>query len=374
MDQDSLFMHQALVQARLAQAAGEVPVGAVVVKDEQVLGVGRNAPIGQHDPTAHAEVMALRAAALTLGNYRLDGCTLYVTLEPCPMCAGAILHSRIQRVVFGAPDPKTGAAGSAISLFSNQQLNHQTAVDGGVLAKECADMLRTFFQERRQDQARQAQPLRDDALRTPDSAFVGELADIDAQRYFCDEGYTCGWRMHYVDEGAATAEQTVLLLHDFPGSSTDLRPLVAALSAQGKRVIAPDLIGFGRSDKPKKASAHTLAMHLHSVQGLVKHLAPTGLVIVGEGAGGDFASALAGTLGLESVQVFGMCPAVPRQPDMRPYPDRGYQAGLRAVAGLIAEIAQAREAAGTRVSWLDGDTADIAKRVGLDFTQRIMRA
>lgn len=373
MDHDSLFMHQALVQARLAQLAGEVPVGAVVVKDGQVLGVGRNAPIGQHDPTAHAEVMALRAAALTLGNYRLDGCTLYVTLEPCPMCAGAILHSRIQRVVFGAPDPKTGAAGSAISLFSNQQLNHQTEVAGGVLAEESADMLRMFFQERRHAHARQAQPLRDDALRTPDSAFVGEPVDAEAPRYFCDDGYTCGWRMHYVDNGVATAEQTLLLLHDLPGSSADLRPLVGALTPKGMRVIAPDLIGFGRSDKPKKTSVHALAMHLYSLQGLVKHLAPTGLVIAGEGAGADIASVLAGALGLESAPMFGIRPAFPRSLDMRPYPDRGYQAGLRAVASLIAEIAQARGAAGNRVSWLDGPAEDIAKQIGSDFTQRIMR-
>ena len=146
---DAIFMLQALAQARLAADAGEVPVGAVVVKDGLVIGRGYNQPIGRHDPSAHAEIVALRAAAAALGNYRLPGCQLYVTLEPCVMCCGAMLHARLARVVFGASDPKTGAAGSVIDLFAQERLNHQTGIVGGVLADECGDLLKRFFGARR---------------------------------------------------------------------------------------------------------------------------------------------------------------------------------------------------------------------------------
>jgi tRNA(adenine34) deaminase len=146
---DSEFMGLALDLAREAGAAGEVPVGAVVVLEGEVVGRGFNQPIGRHDPTAHAEIMALRDAAIRLGNYRLPGCTLYVTLEPCAMCAGAIMHSRIARVVFGARDPKTGASGSIIDLFAETRLNHHTSVLGGVLADDCGSLLSSFFAARR---------------------------------------------------------------------------------------------------------------------------------------------------------------------------------------------------------------------------------
>ena len=146
---DSEYMGLALDQAREAGAAGEVPVGALVVLEGEVVGRGFNQPIGRHDPTAHAEIMALRDAAIRLGNYRLPGCTLYVTLEPCAMCAGAIMHARIERVVFGARDPKTGVAGSVIDLFAETRLNHHTAITGGVLADECGSLLSGFFAARR---------------------------------------------------------------------------------------------------------------------------------------------------------------------------------------------------------------------------------
>lgn len=142
-------MELALEQARMAGAAGEVPVGALVVLGGEVVGRGFNRPIGNHDPTAHAEIMALRDAAARLGNYRLPGCTLYVTLEPCAMCAGAIIHARIGRVVFGARDPKTGAAGSVIDLFAELRLNHHAMVSGGVLEDQCAHLLSGFFAARR---------------------------------------------------------------------------------------------------------------------------------------------------------------------------------------------------------------------------------
>jgi tRNA(adenine34) deaminase len=146
---DTGLMGLALGLAREAGAAGEVPVGALIVMAGKVIGRGFNQPIGRHDPTAHAEVMALRDAAALLGNYRLPGCTLYVTLEPCAMCAGAIMHARIDHVVFGARDPKTGAAGSIIDLFAESRLNHHTTIVGGILAEECGGLLSSFFAARR---------------------------------------------------------------------------------------------------------------------------------------------------------------------------------------------------------------------------------
>jgi tRNA(adenine34) deaminase len=146
---DNEFMGRALDLAREAGTAGEVPVGAVLVLDGEVVGRGFNQPIGRHDPTAHAEIMALRDAATRLANYRLPGSTLYVTLEPCAMCAGAIMHARVGRVVFGARDPKTGAAGSVIDLFAESRLNHHTSVSGDVLAEQCGSLLSGFFAARR---------------------------------------------------------------------------------------------------------------------------------------------------------------------------------------------------------------------------------
>jgi tRNA(adenine34) deaminase len=150
---DEDYMREALALARKAEAEGEVPVGAVVVCDGEIVGRGHNHPIGAHDPTAHAEVAALRNAAAHSGNYRLGGCTLYVTLEPCMMCVGAMIHARIARVVYGASDPKTGACGSVIDLFAETRLNHHASVEGGVLSGECAETLRRFFVVRRGSQA-----------------------------------------------------------------------------------------------------------------------------------------------------------------------------------------------------------------------------
>jgi tRNA(adenine34) deaminase len=146
---DETFMREALALARQAAAAGEVPVGAVVVQDGVVTGRGYNQPLAARDPTAHAEVVALRDAAQRIGNYRLGGCALYVTIEPCAMCAGAIMHARIARVVYGAADPKTGACGSVVNLFADQRLNHHATVTGGVLAMEAGALLQEFFAERR---------------------------------------------------------------------------------------------------------------------------------------------------------------------------------------------------------------------------------
>jgi len=146
---DERFMRRALEIARTGGVQGEVPVGAVVVFDGEIIGEGYNAPISHRDPSAHAEIRALRAAAKRLGNYRLTGTSLYVTLEPCTMCAGAMMHARVSRIVFGAADPKTGACGSVVDLFAEDRLNHHADVSGGVLADECADLLREFFRTRR---------------------------------------------------------------------------------------------------------------------------------------------------------------------------------------------------------------------------------
>jgi tRNA(adenine34) deaminase len=146
---DEILMREALKLARDGAVNGEVPVGAVVVKDGTVVGRGYNRPVSSCDPSAHAEIVAMRDAAARLGNYRLNGCELYVTLEPCAMCAGAIMHARIARVVYGASDPKTGACGSVVDLFAERRLNHHTVAVGGVLAAECGEVLQEFFQVRR---------------------------------------------------------------------------------------------------------------------------------------------------------------------------------------------------------------------------------
>jgi len=143
------FMQAALAEARQAAQAGEVPIGAVIVCEGAIIASGQNCVLRDLDPTAHAEIVALRAAASAVGNYRLGGCTLYVTLEPCSMCAGAMIHARLARLVFAAADPKAGAAGSVLAVINHPQLNHQMLVEQGILAEESAELLRSFFRERR---------------------------------------------------------------------------------------------------------------------------------------------------------------------------------------------------------------------------------
>ena len=279
---DTEAMQWALAEARAAAAAGEVPVGAVVVRAGRIIASGRNAPIGTHDPTAHAEIAALRMAAAALGNYRLDGCALYVTLEPCAMCAGAMLHARLECVVYGAADPRTGAAGSVVDLFADTRLNHQTRVQGGVLADACAALLRGFFAPRRVNPS----PLRDDALRTPDSAFADLPGYPWAPHYVSDLPALNGLRLHYLDEGPVGAPRTWLCLHGNPSWSYLYRHMIPVFLAAGDRVVAPDLIGFGRSDKPKKESAHSFGWHRQVLLELVERLDLQRIVLVVQDWGG----------------------------------------------------------------------------------------
>ncbi|MBC7918904.1 MAG: tRNA adenosine(34) deaminase TadA [Rhodoferax sp.] len=342
-DADGQFMRLALKQAQAAIANCEVPVGAVVVKDGTVIGIGHNAPIAQHDPSAHAEMQALRAAARALGNYRLDGCTLYVTLEPCAMCAGAILHARIQRLVFGAVEPKTGAAGSVLNLFNEPRLNHQTTVLGGVLADDCGKVLKSFFQGRRADAKVQQYPLRDDALRTLEARFCG-LPDYPWEpKYIQSLPALEGLRMHYLDEGPLSSPLTFLCLHGNRAWSYIYRKMIPVWLVAGHRVVAPDLIGFGKSDKPKRTQAHHFEFHRNVLLELVEYLNLSNVVLVVP----DFGSILGLTLpkdaphrfvGVLMVSANEATVAVDAQD--APFPDAGHSAALRAFAGMVRDSAE----------------------------------
>ncbi|MEJ8848036.1 tRNA adenosine(34) deaminase TadA [Variovorax rhizosphaerae] len=332
---DEDWMQRALDEARAAAGAGEVPVGAVVVKDGALIASGRNTPIAQRDPSGHAEINALRAAAQALGNYRLEDCTLYVTLEPCAMCAGAMLHARLARVVFGAPDPKTGAAGSVVDLFAQPRLNHRTKVQGGVCAAACADALQQFFRVRRQEAREQAQPLRDDALRTPDARFV-DLPDWPwTAHYISDLPGLTGWRMHYVDEGPRDAPLSVVGLHGAGQWGYLYRHLIARLAALDRpRVLVPDLIGFGRSDKPKRMSVHTLEWHAAAIREWIDRLDLPRVLLVHDADDSALAALVGSSL---PVGRLAGCLPVQTHPDAlgkaawsAPFVDAGYQAGLRA--------------------------------------------
>ncbi|SFM63886.1 tRNA(adenine34) deaminase [Variovorax sp. OV329] len=327
-------MALALAEARAAMDAGEVPVGAVLVKDGAVLATGRNAPVAGHDPTAHAEIQALRAAARALGNYRLDGCELFVTLEPCAMCAGAMLHARLSRVVFGAADPRTGAAGSVVDLFAQPQLNHQTQVQGGVLAEDCAQLLQGFFRGRREVAKAAAQPLRDDALRTPESCFDGLAPSPWTECQLADLAALQGLRMSYLDTAPDAAPgPACVCLHGAGLWSHHERGLIEALLAAGvPRVLAPDLVGFGKSDKPKREAFHTADWHRDVLQQWLERVGvERAVLVVAEsmrGLGEALAAAAPGRVA--QLLIAPESPA-PELEDARraPFPDRGYEAALR---------------------------------------------
>ena len=393
-ESDSRFMIAALAQARLAGAAGEVPVGAVVVKNGQIIATGCNAPVAQHDPTAHAEINALREAARVLGNYRLDGCELFVTLEPCAMCAGAMLHARLQRVVFGAADPKTGAAGSVLDVLGHHQLNHQTAVQGGVLAAQCSELLQGFFRTRRSHAKVENQmnhPLREDALRTPDSQFAGLPDDPWVPHYVSDLPSLQGLRMHYLDEGrvdGASGQTTYLCLHGNPAWSYLYRKMIRIFLPGGHHVVAPDLIGFGKSDKPKREDAHSFSWHRQTLLDLVERRALNYVVLVVQDWGGLLGLTLPlakperykGLLVMNTVLATGEQPLPPgflawremcaKNPQfdvakllsrgnphmsrdecaayMAPFPDAGHRAATRAFPARVPEFADSEGAAISR--------------------------
>ena len=293
MSPDLQWMQEAIDLAKEAGEAGEVPVGAVVVRHGIIVGRGRNGPVASNDPTAHAELMALRDAAQTIGNYRLENCTLYVTLEPCTMCSGAILNSRISRVVFGALEPRTGAAGSVLNVFSNQGINHHTEVTGGVLANECKQLLQQFFKPKRVNM----NPLRDDALRPPDEWFEGIPDYPWVAHYVSDLPSLNGLRLHYLDEGQSEHLQgaqdasnqnqfTYLCLHGNPAWSYLFRKMIPTFTGHGHRVVAPDLIGFGKSDKFKKANQHSFYFHRQVLLEFIERLDLHHIILVVQDWGG----------------------------------------------------------------------------------------
>lgn len=290
---DNAFMAEALQQARLAATANEVPVGAVIVHEGKIVGRGYNQTRSTADPTAHAEWVALRQAAQTLGNFRLEDCTLYVTVEPCTMCAGAILNARLRRVVYGAAEPKTGAAGSVHDVFADRRLNHQTQVQAGVLAERCATELRDFFALRRLQHKDRPWPLRDDAVRTVDARFENLPGYPWAPNFVSDLPSLAGLRMHYLDVapestvGAAHATApTYVCLHGNPAWSYLYRKMIPVFARAGHRVLAPDLIGFGKSDKPKRADAHNFSWHRTVLIEWIERLNLTNIVLVVQDWGG----------------------------------------------------------------------------------------
>lgn len=342
---DTLFMQQALAQAEHAALAGEVPVGAVVVYKGRVVGLGHNAPISLHDPSAHAEVQALRAAAKALGNYRLAECELFATLEPCAMCAGAILHARLQRVVYGAPDLKAGACGSVFNLFELSQLNHHTQVQGGVLAQECGKVLSDFFVTKRLHNAAASKakmPLRDDALRSPDSAFAQLPGFAWTPRYVADLPSLSGLRQHYIDERSAlpppeqAPTHTYVCLHSPGYWGYAFQAFIGQALQDGARVIVPDMVGFGKSDKPKKPAFHTPQWHRQNLQELLGALEVQSATWVVQGAA-PWGQGTKDLLGLGWPTMVGQILYLPQDGVSQdthkpawaaPFPDAGHQAGL----------------------------------------------
>ncbi|GAB3188830.1 hypothetical protein GCM10027292_18590 [Hydrogenophaga aquatica] len=336
-------MRLALAQARLAAERGEVPVGAVLVRrgaageEARVVACAHNAPIGLRDPTAHAEMQVLREGAHAIDNYRLDDCEVYVTLEPCAMCAQAMLHARIRRVVYGAPEPKTGAAGSVVDLFSLPQLNHQTAVVGGVLEEECAGLMREFFEERRRQARLHADPLREDALRAPAQVFKEVWAHwpslSQASRTVSDLPGFEGLRFHYLDVGQGGDGPVLLALHSPDAWWPQWAGFAIDGAAKGARVLVPDLIGFGQSDKPKKPGWHSLERHARGLAVWLRRLGVSQLRLAVAPGQARLAQALTEAWGPGVSVEESACPvadAVPPGWKDVPYPDAGHRSAQRA--------------------------------------------
>lgn len=304
------------------------------------------------------------------------------------MCAGAMLHARLRRVVYGAPDPKTGAAGSVLNLFAQPQLNHQTEVRGGVLAVSCATLLQDFFQGRRESQRRLSQPVREDALRTPEARFA-DLPDYPwAANYLSDLPALAGLRLHYLDEGPRDAPLTWLCLHGNPSWSYLYRKMIPVFLSAGHRVVAPDLIGFGKSDKPKKDRMHRFDWHRQVLLEFIERLDLRQTVLTVQDWGGLLGLTLpmeapqryAGLLVMNTLLANGEMPLSPgflawremcaKKPDYdvgrllargtpqlsaaegaaynAPFPDRGHRAALRVFPTLVPERPEDEGAAVSR--------------------------
>jgi len=374
-------MRLALEQAALAAQSGEVPVGAVVVHQGRLIASGHNRCIADKDPTAHAEVVALRAAAQALGNYRLEDCTLYVTLEPCAMCSGALINARLQKVVFGASDARAGAAGSVLDIFALSSLNHHTRLQRGLVAEECAAILRDFFKPKRVNMS----PTREDALRTPEERFANVPDYPWSPQYLSDLPALDGLRMHFLDEGPKDAQLTYLCLHGNPAWSYLYRKMIPVFTGAGHRVVAPDLIGFGKSDKLKKESAHQFDFHRQVLLEFVERLDLKNVVLVVQDWGGIFGLTLpmevphryAGLLAMNTLLACGDLPLSPgfmawrawcakntefdvgklfargnsqmTEPEWQaynaPFPDAGHRAALRVFPNMVPEFADSPGAA-----------------------------
>lgn len=335
LNSDIHWMQLALQQAKSAAESGEVPVGAVIVRNGALLSASGNTPIGSHDPTAHAEVLALRHAAHQLENYRLHDCELFVTLEPCMMCAGAILQARIKRVVFGAHDPKTGAAGSVLNAFALSSLNHQTTVQGGLLADDCSALLHQFFERQRARhqhlKSQTGRALRDDALRTPESCFVDLPQSPLPSSYVVDLPSLAGLRMHFLDSGFVGSDQAMLFLHDWHGWSQAWHEAINKENPQLTRLICPDLIGFGKSDKPKRSKVHTVEWHAEIVHELMCHLALPKVILIAPETMKTLVAALV-RLGHHAGLTYRWVsvPDLDQYAARAPFPDAGHEAALRA--------------------------------------------
>ncbi len=284
-ERDLHWMKLALEQAASAANMQEVPVGAVVIAadNKTVLGQAHNRTISNHDPSAHAEILAIRQAAQTLQNYRLEGCTVYITIEPCAMCSAAMINARVARVVYAVADSKTGAAGSVLNLFEQKQLNHHTEItqlqsyqlpaEVKKIKQECLQQLQYFFNQRRSDKYKKSQqpkyaPLRDDAVRTDERNFNSVPTIVALREYskWCliNDGNKAPWRMHYWDTNTkASSNSVVILLHGYSSYSLLWAKVLPQLKEQGWRVLTPDFLGFGQSDKPKKTAQHSLDWHTY---------------------------------------------------------------------------------------------------------------
>lgn len=287
-------MRLALEQACLAEQLGEIPVGAVVVREGQVVGAGHNQTLFHCDPTAHAEVVALRAAAQTLGNHRLDGCTLYVTLEPCAMCMGAIFHSRIATVYFGAADPKTGACGSVLDLPAERRINHHCQVHGGVLQAPCAQHLSHYFARLRFNKRQLRSPVREDALRLPHTALSAYMESVQSLP-FDDIRAAQGLRVQVWQNAAAPHHPARLLLclHGAMSWSALYRGLLTAPQDGATIVWAVDLPGHGGSDKTKKGREFDTAFQCEVLEELLQRTSAPLVHVVAQDTGCELALRLA---------------------------------------------------------------------------------